>query len=402
MFYVSCNLGFEEDLALEIKECWPWLIGTDGQANHEAYPTLTVDKGGVLVDCPLAQGVQLNFFLKTAHRILWRVAEFKVRDFPKLYEKVRQIEWSKFLSSANVEWVVSASQSRLNNEKRIEETCKESFRKVFPLENKNLTSAQKVFIRMHQDICTISLDSTGDHLHKRGWGQLKGEAPLRETLAAFVVRQMIGEVSLGELREITLVDPMCGSGTLLLEALSLWCPVFERDYSFLRWKQTPKIFKTELWKKNYKLLVSDPPFKNYCGYDVEAKVIEAANLNLAEMLKKVSIQNAHFRFIQEDLFKESSDSSRGVFGGKTWCICNPPYGERIHVLTKKPISYEDLLKRMIEKFDAKKIGLLLPNKPEVRKIRLPENLQKILEVPFSNGGIDVVLLIVERLDQPMH
>ncbi len=401
MFYVSCNLGFEADLAAEIKECWPWLIEVDGLSNHEGYPALTLDRGGVLVDCSLSHGVQLNFFLKTAHRVLWRVEEFKVRDFPKLFEKVRKIEWGKYLSSGRVEWVVSASQSRLNNEKRIEETCEEAFRKVFPFEPKDFAPAQKIFIRMHNDICTISLDSTGVHLHKRGWGSLKGEAPLRETLAAFAVRQMIGEHSPGELSQITLIDPMCGSGTLLLEALSLWRPVFERDFSFFSWKLTPKIFKTELWRKNYKLLSPRSPFKCYRGYDVDEKVVGCANGNLEEMTKQVLLQDIDIQFSQGDLFKDDQNDLRPSID-KIWCLCNPPYGERIRVAGKNEISYEELLKRMFVKFNAQKVGLLLPNKSVVKKIRLPENLQKILEIPFSNGGIDVVLLIVERLGQPKH
>jgi putative N6-adenine-specific DNA methylase len=397
MFYVSCNPGFEEAVAAEIKESWTWLIGLNGMPNATAYPEMTLEKGGVTVDAPLEYGLQLNFFLKTAHRILWRVAEFRVRDFPKMFEKVRQIPWTKYLETPDVEWVVSASKSRLNHEKRIEDTCREAFAKAFPGKPEGKNPVQQIFVRVHDDLCSISLDSSGEHLHKRGWGTRKGEAPLRETLAAFVLRQLIGDTPPAALSQITLVDPMCGSGTLLLEAASLWKPNFGREYPFMHWKQTPKIFKTELWKKNYRLLNEESPFKAMTGFDLDDKVLAAARENLQDLKTQTGL-NPQIRFEKENLFEGT-----GQIDGVVWCVSNPPYGERLRVQGQGEFSYEDLLARMAQKFSAKRVGLLLPDKTMVRNLRPPEGFQKLLEVPFSNGGLDVVFLIyTASTEVPRH
>jgi putative N6-adenine-specific DNA methylase len=387
-FFISCNPGFEEDLAVEVRECWPWLIELNGQANKSGYPEIEFEKGGILVRCALELGLQLNFFLKTANRILWRIEEFKVRDFPKLFEKVGKIQWAQYLSSGNVEWIVSASKSRLNHEKRIEQTCRDAFKKAFDKNPGAPSTPQKIYVRIHDDLCTLSLDSSGQHLHKRGWGTQKGEAPLRETLAAFLLRQMMAGSVPGMLTQTTLIDPLCGSGTLLLEAAGLWQPHFERPFAFQNWKHTPKIFKTPLWKKNYKLLSSETPFKSYRGYDINEKVLTAAKENLKDFLAKTSVQKIDIELIKENLFSGQKQNL-----GKCWCISNPPYGERLYVQGQENFSYEDLITRMAEKWTPEKIGILLPKKTQVRQLQPPKGYEKKSEISFSNGGLEVLFLV---------
>lgn len=387
-FYISCNLGFEENLAAEIRECWPWLIEINGQANQSPVPEMEFEKGGVLIKTAFELGVQLNFFLKTSHRILWRLADFKVRDFPKLFEKVQKIPWNSYLANPQVEWVVAASKSRLNHEKRIEETCKEAFAKISAKIQGSATEVSSVYVRLFDDVCTISLDTSGENLHKRGWGALKGEAPLRETLAAYLLREFIADDPPGKLQEVTLVDPMCGSGTLLLEAASLWQPVFTRPFAFLAWKNTPKIFKSPLLNKNYKLLMTKTPFKAYRGFDLDEKTLSAAKENFKALEQKTTLPKTDLSFEKENLFSEGAHKL-----GSVWCISNPPYGERLQVKGQDEFSYQDLLNTMAAKFSAEKVGVLLPNKAIVRNLQPPQGLRKVKELPFSNGGLDVVFLV---------
>jgi putative N6-adenine-specific DNA methylase len=395
MFYAPCNLGFEKELCMEIEECWPLLIGTNGLANQEPLPEMKADHGGVQIECAFELGLQLNFFLKIAHRVLFRLAEFRVRDFPKLFEKVQNIPWTKHLGFGDIEWVVSASKSRLNNEKRIEDTCREALQKS--LRGLILPSgpAQKIYVRIFDDLCTLSLDCSGEHLHKRGWGRHKGEAPLRETLAAFALKQMMKGHELSELQRVTLVDPMCGSGTLVLEAASLWNPAFRRDYSFLRWKSTPKIFKTTLWKKNYKLLATQTPFKKYLGFDLDEKVLRAAQENLQEMSTQLEKPFTNIEFKSQNLFDQGP-----VVELPVWCVSNPPYGERLRVQGQADFSYEDLLAQIVKKFTPQKVGLLLPAKSAVKKLQAPKGYKKNSETPFSNGGLDILLLIYTGSPRP--
>lgn len=395
-FYISCALGLEEALVAEIRYCWPMLIEIDGRATQNPLPELVVDRGGVLLQAPLVLGLQLNFFLKTASRVLLRLAEFKVRDFPKLYEKVQKFPWANYLKTeTQVEWVVAASKSRLNNEKRIAETCREAF-SISGLG----PQTQAIYVRIHDDLCTLSLDTSGEHLHKRGWGQFKGEAPLRETLAAFMVQQLLGEISAEELRQITFVDPMCGVGTLLLEAASMGQPVFERDFAFLHWKNAPKILKSPLLKKNYKVLPKETPFNSYQGFDLDEKALSAAKENLQSLQVKSELADLEISFTKENLF-EGKTIDRG--GPEVWCLTNPPYGARLRVQgasensnTGEAFSYQQLLQRMVEKHLAKKIGLLLPNKTLVKSLRAPAGYRKVKEIPLSNGGLEVLFLVYEK------
>lgn len=404
-FYISCPIGFEKFLAVEISEVWPWLIGFDNQPNSEPVPKMTLDRGGVLLETEFHLGIQLNFFIKTANRVLWRVGEFKARDFPKLFEKISRIPWSRYLKSADVEWVVAASGSRLNHEKRIEATCHEAFIKTFgkpapaaaPASAPPGTSAkQKIYVRISDDLCTVSLDTSGEHLHKRGWGIHKGAAPLRETLSAFLLREMMSGASIEELSSLTLVDPMCGSGTLLLEGASLLQPVFDRPYSFLNWRNAPKIYATPLWKKNYKKLFTIAPFKGFMGFDADPKALQAARENLKALQQKTMLKELEIQFQEEDLFEGEKKSI-----GKNWSILNPPYGERLKVqksapTVTEPFSYQDLLQKIADKFDSEKIGLLLPDKSHVKSLTAPKGYEKSLEFSFSNGGLEVVYLIYSR------
>jgi putative N6-adenine-specific DNA methylase len=395
-FYISCPVGFESHLALEISEVWPWLIGFDNQPNQAPVPSMTKHRGGVLLQSEFHLGIQLNFFLKTAHRILWRLADFKVRDFPKLFERVSKIPWNRYLKSTDVEWVVAAAGSRLNHEKRIEGTCQEALVKSFGKVTGPVSasvSKQKIYVRVNDDLCTLSLDSSGEHLHKRGWGTFKGAAPLRETLAAFLLREMMAGESIETLAKVTLLDPMCGSGTLLLEGASLLQPVFDRPFSFLEWKNAPKIYTAPLWRKNYKKLFTSTAFKAFVGFDADPKALEAARENLKSLREKTLLKELTMEFAEEDLFEgEPRDL------GKNWCVLNPPYGERLKVqksapVTSEPFSYQDLLQRIADKFSSEKIGLLLPHKAHVKALTPPVGYSKSLEVPFSNGGLDVVYLI---------
>ncbi len=390
-FYISCALGLEESVAAEVRRAWPLMIEINGQPNRAPLPEMVLGNGGVLVRAPLPLGLQLNFFLKTAHRVLWRLAEFKVRDFPKLFEKIQRIPWDHFLNGPGIEWQVAASKSRLNNEKRIEDVCAEAFAKVAGKIQGPAKTKQTVYVRLHDDLCTLSLDSTGEHLHKRGWGLLKGEAPLRETLAAYMIMEMMEGVPATKTQQVAFVDPMCGSGTLVLEATSLWQPVFDRAYAFLEWKNTPKIFKSPLLKKNYKQIPDTAPFKAYWGFDIDADVIEAARENLAKLESRVEVKNLKVRFEVANLFGGEKKTL-----GPVWCLANPPYGERLNVEGQAEFSYQALIQKIADKFAAEKIGVLLPNKTSVRSLKPPEGYKKQKGLTFSNGGLEVLCLIFAR------
>lgn len=95
-FFIACALGVEEELHRELQEVWPYLRQADGQLQIQNLPECEVFQGGLEFETPLDLGLQLNFFLKLANRILLRVDQFRVVDFPKLFHRSMQIEWQRY------------------------------------------------------------------------------------------------------------------------------------------------------------------------------------------------------------------------------------------------------------------------------------------------------------------
>lgn len=297
-FFVGCNIHFESELELELREIWPLLIGLDGRAHGDPLEILEMVPGGILLQAPLHLGLQINFFSKLANRVLLRLHESRVRDFPKLFQILKDLRKDPFVQGQNLGVEVAASESRLNNEKRIEEI-------VHELYGVHEDSPQRLYIRMYQDLCSVSLDTTGSHLHKRSQRVSQGEAPLRETLAAFVLRKMIGERSAAELQTIDLVDPMCGTGTLLREASTLFQASKRQDFSFLSWPQTPKLLKSSGLFGNY------PPqpslFSQLKAADNDAASTERAQNSLSQLGRPFSVET-------QDLFQApATDASSPVW-----------------------------------------------------------------------------------------
>lgn len=391
-FFVATPLDFEKRALAEMKEIWPYLLGKDAKPHVLPFPEVAVLEGGLEFETELFIGLQLNFFLKTANRVLLRMTSFKAKDLPKFYQKFKGLPWLDFLPNANVTWEVAAQKSRLNNEKRLQESAETALTEIFKGQ-KGPESCASIYVRMDDDLCTISLDSTGDHLHKRGWSVLKGEAPLRETIAAFLLEEMIGNTTPAELAEITLLDPMMGSGTFLGEARALWAGQFARDFAFKKWKRAPKLFASPSFALNYTLPVRRP-FKSYMGYDIDAEMIPAAEKNFAEVERQLKVvQRAGFmpaphKFIHGDALKlETSED------GPVWLVVNPPYGERLPVADQRGL--KTLVKELCLRHRPQKLGVLYPEKERLSVV--PAGYKLFKEVRVNNGGLRCLFTILTRL-----
>ena len=391
-FFVATPLDFEKRALAEMKEIWPYLLGKDAKPHTLPFPEVAVLEGGLEFEAELFTGLQLNFFLKTANRVLLRMTSFKAKDLPKFYQKFKSLPWLDFLPHANVTWEVAAQKSRLNNEKRLQESAEAALTEIFKGQ-KGPESCASIYIRMDDDLCTISLDSTGEHLHKRGWSVLKGEAPLRETIAAFLLEEMIGNTTPAELAGIALLDPMMGSGTFLAEARALWAGQFARDYAFKKWKRAPKLFASASFALNYTLPVR-VPFKSYIGYDIDADMIPAAEKNFAEVERQLKVvQRAGFapaphRFIHGDALKlETSED------GPVWLVVNPPYGERLPVAEQGGL--KALVRELCLRHKPQKLGVLYPEKERLSVV--PAGYKLLKEVRVNNGGLRCLFTILTRL-----
>ena len=160
-----------------------------------------------------------NFHLRTALRILKPIAEFKVINDTQLYDKIQTIDWSTYFDLKNtfsIDSVIFSDHFSHSNyvSQRVKDAIADQFREKFKKRPYVDTDDPDIKIGIHisHDLCTVSLDSSGDSLHKRGYRQISNKAPINEVLAAGMI------LLSGWDKKSPFVDPMCGSGTLIIEA----------------------------------------------------------------------------------------------------------------------------------------------------------------------------------------
>ncbi len=366
-FFAVALPGLEDLVESEIKE---W------------FPTLETKKehGGVTVMAPLDQGLSMNLALKTATRILLRLDSFRCKDFPKLYQKIENFPWKETVDpSCELNVHVSTRLSRLKIKARITETCEDGWRD-HQIKNKIKAVRGKkanLYVRFLEDECTLSLDTSGERLHKRGARLHIGDAPLRETIAASMI-QMIAKHHIGG--PVELIDPMMGSGTFLLEAGTRDQLVEAREFAFENFNVKPKA--------KPKLTVDRPEFKSLIGFEIDAKAVKAAESNLQAISEDYTIE-----LHEEDFFKAEPLPKAKM---ARWLLANPPYGERLKV--KEPLL--DFYIRLFAAADrvAKpdRACFLLPSKAVKGRFQLPAGWKVLEKRPFLNGGIPVVAFVFGR------
>lgn len=349
-----------EDLALkEIEEKCP-------------LNTLEVMKGGILAEVDHQWIFNAHHLLKIPTRILLRLEEFKVRDFPRLVSKLSKINWNQYLSHPQPTFEITATKSRLLHTGRIEEIFTEVISKHLakqPLSldwQKKNYSPQTFYTRLADDVLTLSVDLSGEALYKRGEGIIKGEAPLRETYASALLMEIFQGIN----KSVTLLDPMCGSGTFLYEALSFYKPS-KRAFSFT---ENP-LFKGQHFP--IPKLDKTLPLKDVRGFEINAELV--TKLNKDYITSQDSLNNDY------QIDKE------------TIIICNPPYGERIKVEGKRGSFLKNAFGHFIG-LSPLRLGWLVPSDME-DVFKTPQNYRLLTRRRFRNGGLMVSFLIWERITE---
>lgn len=342
------------------------------ELNHKFFLPGRVVYGGVEIEGPLERGYILNHYLKIPNRILLRIDEFKCRDFPKLFQSLSKIKLQKFLPNRNFKIKVASSKSRLLNEKRILKIAED----VFKPELNEAKYVHNIYIRFFDDICTVSVDTSGDSLYKRGEKELVNEAPIRENLAAGLLLALLYETD--SQHQISLLDPMCGSGTFLLEAHGLYKPSKSRVFSFQKF-----IKKVELPPL---VDLAPIPVKELIGFDIDEKCIKITKENLKNI--KIPVELLKTDFFNKANFQISK-------GKNLFIIINPPYGKKIK-LPKAPLEFYSDLIQQATNFKPTMFGCILPERYSKLKIKLDSYKLKD-QIQFQNGGIDVVFNIYKRM-----
>lgn len=265
-----------------------------------------------------------NLCLRTALRVLKPIRTFKIRRPEDLYDRVQEVPWGEFLD-ARMTFVVDTvlhsdhfSHSLFVSQK-VKDAIADQFRERTGQRPSVSVSAPDVRIHLHLqgDTAHLSLDSSGDSLHRRGYRLQTNKAPLNEVLAA-------GMLLLSGWRgQSDFLDPMCGSGTLLVEAAMIACNIpaniHRPGFGFQNWKD----YDPALYKKIHQALLERTRDFTYTllGYDKAPSAVRKAreNIERAGLSEFISVR-------QEDFFKTEKQHERPLF-----LICNPPYGERLPV-----------------------------------------------------------------------
>ena len=261
-----------------------------------------------------------NFQLHTAIRILKPIKHFKALSADDVYREVQKIDWSEYIGldkTFAVDSVVFSEEFRHSKfvAYKVKDAIVDQFREKTG-KRPNISVANpdiRLNIHIAEDKCTLSLDSSGESLHRRGYRQESVEAPLNEVLAAGMI------VMTGWQGETDFIDPMCGSGTLLVEAALIahnMAPgLFRKEYAFEKWPD----FDSDLFDRIYNDDSSEREFTHHIyGYDVDIKAVNTARLNVraAGLLNDITVEEADFKNFTQP--KE-----------KSIIVTNPPYGERI-------------------------------------------------------------------------
>ncbi len=261
-----------------------------------------------------------NFQLHTAIRVIKPIKHFKARSADDVYEEVKKIDWSQYLDlkkSFAVDSVVFSDEFRHSKfvSYKVKDAIVDQFREKTGQRPNISVANPDIRLNMHiaEDRCTLSLDSSGESLHRRGYRQESVEAPLNEVLAAGMI------LMTGWKGDTDFIDPMCGSGTLLIEAALIarnMAPgLFRKEYAFEKWPD----FDSELFDHIYNDDSQEREFNHHIyGYDIDMSAVQKARLNVraAGLTKDITVEQADFKD-----FKQPSE--------KAILVTNPPYGERI-------------------------------------------------------------------------
>jgi 23S rRNA G2445 N2-methylase RlmL len=279
--------------------------------------------GGVRFEGTRPDAWRANLWLRSAGRVLWRVARFPAPDAEALYAAAREVPWERWLAPEGTLHVdAQLSASALNHTRFVEQRVKDAVvdRFVAARGARPSVAGEEAELRVHvhlfRDRATLALDTSGAALYKRGWRAAQGRAPLAETLAAGLV------LASGWDRRAPLLDPFCGSGTILVEAALLAANaapgLFRARFGCERWLDHDARAFAEV-KDAARAARVRPRAPLLYGWDLDAARLADADAN------------ARAAGVEEHLALERGDATRFAPrpGWNAWIVTNPPYGERV-------------------------------------------------------------------------
>jgi putative N6-adenine-specific DNA methylase len=370
-FFVATSPGFEPVCLQELLKLKP-------AASEACVTPGGVEFEGRLDDCYLA-----NLNLRSANRILMRIHTFKSSNFRKLGKKLLDIPWELYLHAGRLPKVhVTTKHCRLRHSSAIAEKFRttiasqlsrlESDKKI----TKIASAEQNIYVRGIDDRFTVSIDSSGDLLYKRGLKKHAGKAPLRETLAAAAL------LLAGYDGRDPLLDPMCGSGTFSLEGALMAKRIpagWFRDFAFMGWPS----FRPKRW--NYMKRQAESQFVKPDRPMIFASDTDpGACQKLERCVQKYSMSDA-VQVNSRDFF----DLDLRELSERVGVICiNPPYGRRLGGRNESEKFFQAICNRLKQEYRGWNLVLFAPS----RKLAgtLPFQTKSY---PILHGGLKLALMV---------
>lgn len=400
-FFAVCAPGFESVLENEVRA-----LAAISEADITVGETA---RGGVHFTGHLDSMYYAHLHLYSATRLLWRVDTFLAQSLPMLFDKARKVPWEHYLALADAYTIrVSAKTSRLTHQRAVAGSLSQAISRalnphglapqyVDKIDPERAEATLELHVRLFQDTCTLSINTSGDHLYKRGYRSLPHPAPLRETLASSLLQDL--QVTTYD----TLLDPMCGSGTLPIEAALLCSHLppgylspndlssndlslnnnasVPRHYAF---EQLPT-FQASKWQRlrQEAVAASAPCALRIVAGDHHADAVamtekHARAAGVGEMIEVVK-RDAR-AWLQKDMMQ---------LEGRTLIFGNAPYGKRLQEADE--VTTLQSLQQHLQSVRAAGRDVTLA------VITSPQTAQKLIGFTthkrFRNGGLTVVLLV---------
>ncbi len=298
--------GLENVLAKELVE-----LGANNVQIDRRAVTFTGDK---------ALLYKANLYLRTASRILKPILTFKAKHADEVYNQIKSIDWSKYLNVKQTFAIDSTVYSEeFRNSQFVKYRVKDAIVDWFMEHEDKRPSIRidnpDIYLNIHisHNQCTLSLDSSGESLHKRGYRDSQTEAPINEALAAGML------LMAGWNGQCDFIDPMCGSGTLLIEAalIALNIPpcIYRKSFAFEQWQD----FDSELFNALYNDDSNEREFEHQIiGGDISPRALKIAEANI-----RAAGLNKYIKLIQRDIADWETQQTPCLV------VTNPPYGERL-------------------------------------------------------------------------
>jgi putative N6-adenine-specific DNA methylase len=364
-FFAVCTPGLK-------KTCLNEMIAAGFSENN-----LKATPGGIEFQARLKSCMDFNLSLRSPSRILMRISNFKADSFEKLEKKIKAIDWILYLpQNCSLKFNVTSKKSRLYHSDAIAQRCEKIIFDQLQTNNSftaERRSNQTIYIRAEHDLFTISIDTTGNILFKRGVKKKINKAPLRENIAFAML--LWAKFSSNDI----LIDPMCGAGTFSLEAAMMKSnvpPGFFRAFAFQNWP----VFSCKTYaymKKQAQIKFNEFSGSQIFASDVDDDALDAIKQNICkhDFLNIIDVSKKDFFTITPSMI---SPEKKGVI------MLNPPYGKRLGQKKDTALFYNEIGKKLKSDFKGWRVGIILPS----REVKLLPRLKLELK-PVVHGGLDI-------------